>query len=254
MSDVIVGTGLVTENVNPEVVPPPGAGFVTVTDTDPMDVRFDAAIVAVTCEAETNVVVSGVPSQFTTESALKFPPFTVNKNCEEYAVALFGERDEIVGTGFVTINVVDEDVPPPGAGFTTVIVVVAADVTFAAGTIAVICVDVTYVVVNDVPFQFTVELGTKFVPFTVNVNCDAPLCVLVGETDVNVGAGLLIENVVELDVPPPGVGEKTETSAFPAVPKFVEEAENVTFVDETYVVVCDVPFHFTTEPEIKFKP
>jgi len=51
------------------------------------------------------------------------------------------------------VNVCAFDVPPPGAGFTTVTSAVPAVATFAAGTIAVSFVEETKVVVKAVPFQ-----------------------------------------------------------------------------------------------------
>jgi len=65
-------------------------------------------------------------------------------------------------------NVTAFDVPPHG--LTTVIEAVPGLAMRAADTVAVSCVEETNVVVSAVPFQFTVEVETKFVPLTVNVN------------------------------------------------------------------------------------
>src|ERR1700719_1253827 len=54
-----------------------------------------------------------------------------------------------------TVNVTVFDVPPPGGGFTTVTDAVPAVATFAAGTIAVSCVEDTNVVDSSEPFQVT---------------------------------------------------------------------------------------------------
>jgi hypothetical protein len=51
-----------------------------------------------------------------------------------------------------------------------------------AGTEAVNFVPLTYVVVSPVLFQFTVEVETKFVPFTVRVNAAPPAVALEGES------------------------------------------------------------------------
>ena len=77
-----------------------------------------------------------------------------------------------VGVGLLAaiVNICALDVPPPGAGFTTVTEAVPAEATRAAVTVAVSCVEDTNVVVSVVPFHFTVELETKLVPFTVIVN------------------------------------------------------------------------------------
>ena len=55
---------------------------------------------AVSCVAETNVVVSGVPFQFTVEPETKLVPFTVNVNCGPPAVAQVGLSEVIVGTAY----------------------------------------------------------------------------------------------------------------------------------------------------------
>ena len=69
----------------------------------------------------------------------------------------------------VMVSETEFDVAPHGAGFTTVIVAVPVVAMFVAGTVAVSCTEETNVVVSAAPFQFSVEVETKFVPFTVNV-------------------------------------------------------------------------------------
>ncbi len=49
-----------------------------------------------------------------------------------------------------------------------------------AGTVAVSWVDETNVVASAVAFHFTVEVETKFVPVTVNVNCAPPAVAQLG--------------------------------------------------------------------------
>src|SRR5947208_4637057 len=93
----------------------------------------------------------------------------------------------MTGGGGLIVNVTEFDVPPPGAGFTTVTDAVPTVATFAAGTIAVSCVEETNVVVKGEPFQLTVEVETKLVPFTVKVNWPLPAMVDVGLIEVMVG-------------------------------------------------------------------
>jgi len=101
------------------------------------------------------------------------------------------------------VNVCAFEVPPPGAGFTTVTNAVPAAATFAAGTMAVSLVEETNVVARAEPFQLTVEVETKLVPLTVRVNWADPAVVEAGLIEVVVGTGLLIVNVsVALPVPP----------------------------------------------------
>jgi len=100
------------------------------------------------------------------------------------------------------VNVTAFDVPPPGAGFTTVTEALPGDATSAAVTVAVSCVDETNVVVKTVPFQRTVEPETKLVPFTVRVSPPQPAGYELGFSDVMVGTGLLMVNVTAFDCEP----------------------------------------------------
>jgi hypothetical protein len=67
-----------------------------------------------------------------------------------------------------------------------------------AGTAAVSWVEETNVVVSAVAFQFTVEVETKFVPFTVNVNCAPPAAAQVGLMEPIVGLALMVITSVAL--------------------------------------------------------
>jgi hypothetical protein len=146
------------------------------------------------------------------------------------------------------------DVPPPGVGFITVTVAVPAVAISVAGTEAVTCVGLTYVVCSPFLFHFTVEVETKFVPVTVSVNAGPPAAALEGESEVAPGSGLSIVKGSPLDVPPPGVGFITVTAAIPAVAMSLAGTEAVNSVSLTYVVVSPVPFHCTVELEMKFVP
>ena len=52
----------------------------------------------------------------------------------------------------------------------------------------------TNVVASVFPFHFTVDVETKFVPFTVKVNCEPPAVAQVGLVEVVAGTGLLMVN------------------------------------------------------------
>jgi hypothetical protein len=154
-------------------VPPPGAGFTTVTEAVPTFATRAAVTVAVSCVEETNVVVSPEPFHLTAELATKLVPFTVRVNWALPAVVELGLIEVVVGIGFNTVNVCGFDVPPgppPPAGVTTVTWAVPLAATSAAGTTAVSCVEETKVVARAEPFQFTFDVEMKFVPFTVRVN------------------------------------------------------------------------------------
>lgn len=106
--DLMAGTGLfVTAALIVKVaefdVPPPGAGFVTVTDTEPLVAMAAAGIAAVSWFALTTVVVSAAPAKSTTEPLPKLLPLTVRVKAVEPAVALEGCSEVITGTGFVAV-------------------------------------------------------------------------------------------------------------------------------------------------------
>jgi hypothetical protein len=105
----------------------------------------------------------------------------------------------LVITGVAAIvNVTALDVAPHG--FVTVIEAVPAVAIREAGTVAVSCVEETNVVVNAVAFHFTVEVETKFVPFTAKVNCGPPAVAQAGLSELIVGTALMVITSVALPV------------------------------------------------------
>jgi hypothetical protein len=121
---VSVGTGFgaTTANERLPLVPPPGAGFVTVTASLPALAMAAAGMAAVTWVDEMYVVVSVVPLKETVAPLTKPIPVTLSVKAAPPAVAELGERDEIVGTGLAATTWKDTEllVPPPGVGFVTV--------------------------------------------------------------------------------------------------------------------------------------
>jgi hypothetical protein len=86
---------------------------------------------------------------------------------------------------------------------------------------------------------------------------ELPVAADEGLIEVAEGTGLLVEVIVNVspdEVPPPGVGLNTVTVAVPAEAILAAGTVAVTLVAETYVVVRLVPFHLTTEEEIKLLP
>lgn len=79
-------------------VPPPGAGFVTVTFILPTIATSLAGIVADSLVVLMNVVVSGLPLKLTTDFGPKFAPFIVSVKAVP-PEACVGPRLDIVGTG-----------------------------------------------------------------------------------------------------------------------------------------------------------
>jgi len=117
-------------------------------------------------------------------------PFTVSVKPELPAAVEVGEIDVVVGTGLLMVNVWAADVPPPGAGVTTVTEAVPAVAISVAGTIAVSWAEDINVVASGEPFQSAVEAAEKFDPFKVNVNCAPPAVVEAGLIELRTGAGL----------------------------------------------------------------
>ena len=111
------------------------------------------------------------------------------------------------------MKVAPANVPPEAV---TVTVALPAVAIRFAGTTAVSCAALTYVLANAVVPHCTVALGSKFVPLMVKVNWPPPAGVEEGERLVIVGAGRAgeIVNVAPGDVPLVSV---TVTFAVPAV-------------------------------------
>jgi hypothetical protein len=70
----------------------------------------------------------------------------------------------------------------------------------AASTVAVSRVADTNVVASGLPFQFTVEVETKLLPFTVSVNCGPPAAVQFGLSELIVGAVAIVITKVAVAV------------------------------------------------------
>jgi hypothetical protein len=74
----------------------------------------------------------------------------------------------------VIVNVAAAEVPPPGAGLTTVTLAMPVAAMSVVRIVAVSCVGETNVVARTAPFQFTVEVLTKLLPLTLSVAAGPP--------------------------------------------------------------------------------
>ena len=187
-------------NITAFDVPP--HGLTTVIEAVPGLAMRAADTVAVSCVEETNVVVSAAPFQFTIEVETKFVPLTVNVNCGSPAEAQVGLSELMAGAALI-VNVA---APEFVAQVPTVTEAVPGVAMSAAGTVAVSRVEDTNVVASGLPFQFTVEVETKLLPFTVSVNCGPPAAVQFGLSELIVGAVLMVMTrvaVAVLQVPAP---------------------------------------------------
>jgi hypothetical protein len=103
--DVSAGAEPLIANMRVPDVPPPGAGFVTVTVAVPAVAISAAVITAVSFVALTKVVVLAAPLNFTTDVDTKPVPLTVRVKAAPPAVALAGEREVSVGAGLLMVKV-----------------------------------------------------------------------------------------------------------------------------------------------------
>jgi len=246
--ELMEGPALLTLNAELPEVPPPGAGFDTVTWAVPGVATSVAGMAAFNCVAPTNVVVRADPFQLTTEPLTNPLPFTVKVKAAPPAVALDGAREPMEGPALLTLNAELPEVPPPGAGVDTVTWAVPGVATSVAGMAALNCVAPTNVVVRADPFQLTTELLTNPLPFTVKVKAAPPTVAVDGDRELMEGTGLLTLNAELPDVPPPGAGFDTVTWAVPVVATSVAGMAAFNCVAPTNVVVRADPFQLTTEP------
>lgn len=163
-------------------------------------------------------VIAGFGPKFTVAPVTKPVPVRVNGKAGPPAVAAFGAIEARVREAPLIVKGRLPDVPPPGAGFVTVTLAVPAVAISAAVIAAVSWVALINVVVLAAPLNFTTDVATNPVPFTVRVNPAPPAVALVGDIEVSVGAGLVGLLIVKdwtLDVPPPP-GLVTITFTVPA--------------------------------------
>ena len=105
---------------------------------------------------------------------MKLLPVSVTVTAGEPAVAEEGESEtSVAGSGYSVMEMLCE-LPPPGEGFETERLRVPAEARRVAGTTAVICVELTRVVVNAADPAIATEDELKFVPVRVKVVSEEP--------------------------------------------------------------------------------
>jgi len=227
--EVSVGAGLLMVKVCADVVPPPGAGFVTVTLSGPAAARSAVVIAAVNSVELTKVAVGATVPNFTVEPLTKFVPVNVRVKAAPPTVALVGEIELRVGTTLFTVKSKAPFVPPAGAGLLTTTGRLPAVAISGAVTDIVTCVEETGVTVVGLLLNVPVAPFTKFEPLMVNVNAAPPAVTLLGENEESVVGGLSIVKLCAEVVPPPGAGLVTVTFTFP--PTVISAAGTVTCRD-----------------------
>jgi len=199
--EVMEGAKLLTLNAELPEVPPPGAGFDTVTWAVPAVAISVAGIAADSCVALANVVVRADPFQLTKEPLMNPLPFTVRVKAVPPTVAVDGDREVMEGAKLLTLNAELPEVPPPGAGFDTVTWAVPVAAISVAGMAAFNCVAPTNVVLRADPFQSTTELLMNPLPFTVRVKAVPPTVAVAGDREVMEGTGLEVWTLMTPPVP-----------------------------------------------------
>ena len=182
-------SGIETEKLAIVEVPPPGAGFETVTESVAAVAASVAGMAAVNAVELTNVVDTGLALKLTTELALKFEPLTESVNAGLPTATLVGEMLFKTGSGLLTVKVDGAEVPASGAGFVTVTANEPAAAMSAAEIAAVRDVELTNVLGWGWPLKFTTAPEMKFEPLTESVNAALPARALVGEIVLRMGGG-----------------------------------------------------------------
>ena len=99
--EVIVGDAVIVNVAAFDVAP---QGVTTVIDAVPAVAISEAGTVAVSCVAETKVVVNAVAFHFTVEPETKLVPFTVKVNWVPPAVVQVGLSELTVGAALIVIT------------------------------------------------------------------------------------------------------------------------------------------------------
>ena len=150
-----------------------------------------AGIVATICVLVTDeAVIAGFDPKFTVAPLTKPVPVRVIAKAVPPAVAVAGAIETRLSAAPLIVKGRAPEMPPPGAGFVTVTLAVPAVAMSAAVIPAVSWVALINVVALAAPLNFTIDVDTNPVPFTVKLNPAPPAVALVGEIEVSVGPGL----------------------------------------------------------------
>ena len=163
-------------------------------------------------------------------------------------------RVVVVGTGLFIDKVNSPEVPPAGAGFETSIFAVPAVAISAASTEIVTCVLLTSVYCRSPPFSLTMELLTKPLPLMVKMKVGPPAITMAGFKLVNAGTGFPTVKLSSAEVPPPGVGVKTEIFKILVTDRSPTGIVRLNCVAELKVAARSCPFIRTIEFGLNLLP
>ncbi len=197
-----VGDGFTTLTVRGELTPPPGDGFVTDTGNAPVVVSAVEGTDAVNFVDETYVVAMSLPLKLTFEPVTNPTPSIDSAVVEAPTVIEVGVHFESVTFGLVIVNAIDDEAPPPGAGFDTVTGTLPAFVSAVSGTVTRTLSTATIVGVSASVPKLTIADSEKPEPL---MRSERPVpvvlvaaSVLDGLNAVSVGVGLSTANVTTL--------------------------------------------------------
>ena len=234
--------------------PPPGAGLTTVTVAVPAPAMSAAVIDTVNWDEETKVVGRGELFQRTSAVLTKLLPLTVSANAALPAGAVTGFKLLITGSGLIIAKLTAVEVPPPGAGLTTVMEAVPAPAISGAVMTAVNWDEETKVVGRGKLFQRTSAVLTKPLPLTFSVNAALPAGAVAGIKLLITGSGLIIAKLTAVEVPPPGAGLTTVMEAVPALTISAAVMDAVNWDEEINVVDRGELFQWTSDVFTKRLP
>jgi hypothetical protein len=213
------GAALSTDRVNGCDVPPPGAGFSTVTPKKPADVTSDDGIAAESEEELRYVVVSGVDPHLTTAPSTKFVPSTEIVVGGDDRGNDAGLSDVGFGTGLTMLIGTELLVPPPGVWLKTLKDRIPVDAVNEAltETVRVLGVELRTEIPAVLPSHRTTDELLKPEPSKV-ISGVVPRITAVGIAVESVGTVLLTVKNRLFETPPPGVGFETEIAGNPTLP------------------------------------
>jgi hypothetical protein len=140
-------------------------------------------ICALRVVALTRVVLTGAPLNVTPDVVLKPDPVSVSVNAAPLVPTLLGLMDDSTGAGLFTVNVAGRLVPPPGLGFTSVMLWVPPAAAMLASMTDTTSVLPTGVVVSAAPSMSICVPGTRPVAVTSNVTEPEPAVIEPGDSN-----------------------------------------------------------------------
>jgi hypothetical protein len=165
--------------------------------------KSEGGIVATSVVADTYVLETSAEFALTVEVGKKLDPVISTWVAGDPTEIIEGVTDDCAGAKLLTENDAEAEVPPPGLGFVTVMLCVAARARLAPGTAMLSSVDDTKLVVWALPSRLATDDLMNPEPIKVTDVSGDPTVADVGEMLLNDGSGLDGGGVVNVFEPPP---------------------------------------------------